>query len=49
VRGNTAWALGEIGPKAAPAVPALSQALNDEEERVREKAAQALQRIASDQ
>jgi len=40
-----AVALGEIGPKAANARPALERALDDEDEEVREAAEEALERI----
>ena len=38
-------ALGDIGPKAKAAVPALSEALKDQNEYVRRRAAQALSNI----
>jgi HEAT repeat protein len=42
VRRTAARALGSIGPAAAPAVPALSEAMNNDAERVRWAAAAAL-------
>ena len=45
VRGEAAWALGEIGAAAESVVPALIQALGDAEEFVREKASAALAKI----
>jgi len=45
VRHAAAETLGEIGPQALTAVPALSRALNDEAPHVRQAAARALKRI----
>ena len=45
VRGGAAWALGEIGPEAKPAVPALIELLEHENDWAREMAAGALGRI----
>ena len=45
VRYSSGKALGQIGPKAKAAVPALAQALKDEDEWVRANAAEALGRI----
>jgi len=41
-RATAAWALGQIGPAARPFAPALVDALDDPEDRVRAEAAQAL-------
>ena len=43
-----AWALGEIGPAAAPAVPELIKALQDEDQDVRRYAAHALGTIGQE-
>ena len=43
VRWVAAWALGEIGDQAA--VPALSKALKDKHETVRDAAAEALKKL----
>ena len=45
VRHAAAETLGETGPQALTAVPALSRALNDEAPHVRQAAAKALKRI----
>jgi HEAT repeat protein len=45
VRQSAAWALGEIGAAAKPAVPALIEALKDEDRDVQFRAAEALKRI----
>jgi HEAT repeat protein len=45
VRSDAAWSLTEIGPDAKEALPALRQALQDEEAHVRLCAAQALWKI----
>lgn len=45
IRGMSAWILGEMGPKAKEAVPALTQALADPDEWVRTTAAPALVKI----
>ena len=45
MRCSAAEALGQIGPKAEAAVPALAKALQDKEEKVRQDAAVALGRI----
>ncbi len=45
VRASAARALGEIGPAAADAIPALTDALDDESEGMREAAANALTSI----
>jgi HEAT repeat protein len=45
VRGKAAQVLGELGPVAAPAIPALTQALQDSYLNVRDAAAEALRRI----
>ena len=45
VRANAAEALGEIGPAAAEAVPALATALKDRDNYVRSKASSALERV----
>jgi HEAT repeat protein len=45
VRRDAAHLLGKLGSKAKAAEPALREALKDEEEAVREAAAQALKRI----
>jgi HEAT repeat protein/lysophospholipase L1-like esterase len=45
VRAAAAWALGQMGPSATTARPALTRALRDPEERVRSSAAQALARL----
>jgi HEAT repeat protein len=44
-RRNAAEALGKIGPEAKEVVPALSAALNDQDEMVRRYAASALKTI----
>ncbi len=44
VRGFAVWSLGELGPAAEPAVPALMQALREEDQR-RGVAAQALAKL----
>jgi HEAT repeat protein len=46
-RATAAWALGQIGPAARSVTPALVQALDDPEDRVRAEAAQALRFVAS--
>ena len=48
VRLSAATTLGQIGPEAKAAVPALIEAQNDEDARVRRFAASALDRIRSD-
>ena len=45
VRGYAAWTLGEIGPKARAAIPALVKALGDSDADVRRLAAGALGEI----
>ena len=45
VRWSAAQALGEIGPAAKEAVPALTDALNDNNRRVRNRAALAMEKI----
>jgi hypothetical protein len=45
MRGAAAIGLGQLGPKAAPAVPALIRALSDESQKVRRLAAGSLGRI----
>ncbi len=45
VRWSSAWALGEIGPAAAEAVPALTVALWDADKDVRDAAEAALKKI----
>jgi HEAT repeat protein len=45
VRFEAAWALGEMGPAAAEAVPALEKAVHDVEPTVREAVGYALDRI----
>lgn len=45
VRKHSAWALGEIGENAAPAVLALADALRDKDNGVRQEAAWALGRM----
>jgi HEAT repeat protein len=44
-RRETAWILGQLGPKAAQAVPALERALQDQDSYVRSNAADALKQI----
>src|SRR4051794_20348249 len=44
-RRQAAYALSQMGPEAKPAVPALTEALKDEEGEVRMLAAEALGRI----
>ena len=46
VRQRAAWALGEIGPAAAAALPALRQAVTDPDPRLSRLAQQAIDRIA---
>jgi len=48
VRQNAALALGEVGPEAKAAVPALAEALRDPEWVVRRQAAVALGRLGPD-
>ncbi len=48
-RRATAEALGELGPKAAAAIPALEQAAQDQNLRVRDRAAEALKKIKQPQ
>jgi HEAT repeat protein len=48
LRGAAARALGRIGPAARCAVPALTAALRDAHDRVRDAAAQALAQVAPD-
>lgn len=47
IRHNAAYALGRLGPKAAPAVDALIIALDDNHYQVRSSAAYALGRIGA--
>src|SRR5688572_21122252 len=47
-RRNAANALGELGPKAKPAVPDLGTALKDADDQVRINASKALWSIAAD-
>lgn len=47
VRGFAAWMLGELGPRAAPAVPALAAALERESEERPGVAAQALAKVGA--
>lgn len=47
VRERAAYVLGDLGPTAEPSVPALTQALNDEDEDVRRAAAEAISKIAT--
>src|SRR5207247_1955440 len=47
VRVEAAWALGRLGPRARPVVPALLRGLTDAEESVRLEAAVALGQIGS--
>ncbi len=47
VRAEAGWALGRLGPRARPAVPALLRGLTDAEESVRLDAAVALGQIGS--
>jgi hypothetical protein len=42
---SAAWALGHVGPEAAPAAPALRALANDADELAREEAREALDRI----
>ncbi len=44
-RANAAWTLGQFGPGAATAVPALTDALDDEEYFTRVQAVRALGKI----
>lgn len=46
VRQRAAWALGEIGPASAAALPALQQAANDADPRLSRLAQQAIGHIA---
>jgi HEAT repeat protein len=46
-RRDAAWALADVGPAAAEAVPALTAAIDDEDPQVRNGALQALARIGS--
>jgi HEAT repeat protein len=46
VRRGAAFVLGEVGPGAKSAEPALKEALNDSKPEVRRAAGQALERIA---
>jgi HEAT repeat protein len=45
VRAHNAYELGNLGPRAAPAVPALQALLNDPEKDVQSAAATALKQI----
>jgi HEAT repeat protein len=45
VRGSAIIALGDIGPAAKTAIPALSKALKDEDAEIRKAAALALGKI----
>lgn len=47
VRVGSAWALGHVGPTAAPAVPDLVRMLSDRRDPVRRQAAWALWKIGS--
>ncbi len=47
VRRNAVWAIGKIGPAARPALPALCQALRDDDARTAAGAAQALGNMAA--
>ncbi|HKS39398.1 MAG TPA: HEAT repeat domain-containing protein, partial [Blastocatellia bacterium] len=47
VRIRAAFALGQMGPKAKQAIPALTERLNDETRLVREYAAFAIERLKS--
>jgi hypothetical protein len=46
VRERAADVLGELGPASEPSVPALTSALNDEDQDVRQTAAEAISKIA---
>src|SRR5262249_22443760 len=41
-RAGLLWKLGQMGPRAAPAVPVLALALHDKDQRVRKEAVDAL-------
>jgi HEAT repeat protein len=45
MRRGGAWILGKLGPEAADAVPALTEALKDPSPAVRQKAEESLQKI----
>ena len=45
VRGHVIYALGEIGPAAAPATPALAKLINDQDDRIAHEAVIALAKI----
>jgi HEAT repeat protein len=45
VRRTAAEAMGQIGPDARSAVPALTEALKDEDEKVRQAAQAALKKV----
>jgi len=45
MRRGAAWILGEVGPEAKDAVPALTEALNDSNPEVRTRAAEALKKV----
>ena len=48
IRANTASALGQIGPDAETAIPALTELLKDKVSLVRSSAAEALGKIGSE-
>jgi len=48
-RALAAFALGLVGPDAKPTIPALTQALKDKDEDVREAAAEALRTIRGEE
>lgn len=49
MRRGSAWMLGNLGPDAKDAIPALTVALNDSSEAVRIKAAEALKKIKEEE
>jgi HEAT repeat protein len=49
MRRGSAWMLGKLGPEARDAIPALTEALKDENEVVRQKAAEALKKIEGEE
>ena len=49
MRRGSAWVLGKLGPDAKDAVPALTEALNDPNDAVRRRAAEALKKIKGEE